>query len=136
MNGNKKFYAAIAAFLAIILALSYFVIQSGQQDAYTMLYFSNPIEPLVYNASENTITVNFTIENHENQAYDYAYSISLIQNYTEVVSRKDKISLKNDEIYNISESFNIADYHDLRVEIKLYREGINGTYRSIWYAKT
>lgn len=130
MDENKKFYAGVLVFLMVVFALSYYVIQSGQQDTYTVLYFSNATDPLVYNASENTLVVNFTIENHEGQDLMYAYVIEL--NDSEVV--KKDIILRNNEIAVISESISIEERYDgLNVSVQLYKEGFNGTYRHIWY---
>lgn len=130
MDENKKFYAGVLVFLMVVFALSYYVIQAGQQDTYTVLYFSNATDPLVYNASENTLVVNFTIENHEGQDLMYAYVIEL--NDSEVV--KKDIILRNNEIAVISESISIEERYDgLNVSVQLYKEGFNGTYRHIWY---
>lgn len=133
MDKNKKFYAAVVAFLAIIFAVSYFVIQSGQQDTYTVLYFSDPIEPLSYNPSKNTLTVNFTIENHEGQDLKYTYALKLDD--SEMI--KKDIALKSNETAVISEYIAVEKvYKSLNVSVQLYKEGFNGTYRQIWYQTT
>jgi hypothetical protein len=133
MSENKKFYATILLFLAIIFALSYFVIQSGQQDAYTMLYFSNPLEPLIYNASENSIAVNFTVENYENQKLLYIYKVSAFyKNKSRDV--EGKIILGDNETAAISEKIILEKFNgNIKIYVKLYREGMAGTYRQIWH---
>lgn len=133
MNENKKFYVAVVAFLAIIFVLSYFVIQSGQQDTYTVLYFSDPIEPLVYNAPEKTLTVNFTIENHENQDLKYTYAIKLGDSG---VVEQD-ITLKEDETAVILEDIDVGEVRgNMKVSVQLYKEGFDEIYRQIWHEVT
>lgn len=140
MDKDKRFYAAVVAFLAIIFALSYWVIQSGQQDTYTMLYFSNPLNPLMYNASENILTLNFTIENHENRQFSYRYDVSLLYEGSAGQVQhtvNGEVFLNKDEVARISKKIGIGEIegNSLKVSIQVYKEEVNETYRSIWYEK-
>jgi len=129
MDENKKFYMAVGIFLVIILAMSYYIIQEGQKDSYTVLYFSNPIEPLIYSDTEKKVSVNFTIENHEYMDLEYIYAIMVGD--LEIV-RKD-ITVKNNEIAAISEDVAIEEFRQgQKVSVQLYREGFEGVYRRIW----
>lgn len=129
MDENKKFFLAIGIFLVIIFALSYYIIQEGQNDTYTVLYFSNPIEPLSYSASDNIIKVNFLIENHENKDLKYTYAV-MVDDLG--VVRKD-ITVKNNEIAAISEDVAVEEIgKGLKVSVQLYRGDIEGVYRQVW----
>lgn len=130
MNESKKFYAVIGIFLVIVFTFSYYVIQEGQKDTYTVLYFSNPIEPIVYSDPENTIKVNFTIENHEDEDLKYIYAV-LVDDL--MIVRKD-ITVKNTETAVISEDVAIEEFRQgLKVSVQLYRGESNETYRQIWH---
>jgi hypothetical protein len=129
MDENRKIYVVIGAFLLITAMVSYYVIKSGQEDAYTALYFSNPIEPLIYSESEKIIKVNFLIENHEGRDSSYAYVVVLDDR--EVI-RKDA-TVKNSEIISISEDISIGEVREGPVvSVQLYKEGLDGIYRQIW----
>jgi DNA polymerase sigma len=129
MDENRKFYLAIGVSLVIIFMLSYYVIQEGQKDTYTVLYFSNPVEPLSYSTPDNTIKVNFIIENHEDMNLKYIYAVLVDESE---VARKD-ITVKNNEIVAISEDVEIKEFRQgLKVSVQLYREDFGGVYRQIW----
>ncbi len=129
MDKDKKFQASIAAFLVIFFALSYFIIQAGQEDSYTVLYFSNPIEPVVYNYPTETF-VNFTVENHENRDMKYAYLIKI--NDFEMV--KKDITLKDSDTVSFSEKITTRGPSEtINVSVQLYKKGNNEIYRQIWY---
>lgn len=134
MDENKKFFWAIGLFLVIIFALSYYIIQEGQRDTYTVLYFSNPVEPLSYSVSDNTIKVNFIIENHERRDVTYTYLVVLDQDKGTIKKIKSEIVLRSGEIRTISEIFaGIDSKKTSKVATELFIEGSNESYRRIWY---
>lgn len=136
---DKKFYAVVIVFLAIVFVFSYAIIQSGQRDSYTMLYFTNPLEPIVYKAPDSTLMVDFTVENHEEATVDYQYLIRLVYHDQIAANTKSnykgKITLNDGERLNISEKIviEVPPGDRIKVLIELNRGGINETYRSLRY---
>ena len=130
MDKDKKFQVSVVAFLVIVFAFSYYIIQSGQQDPHTVLYFSNPTEPVVYNYPAKTI-VNFKVENHENRDMKYTYLIKI--NEFEMI--KKEITLKSDDAVSFSEDITtrVPSSDTINVSVQLHKEGTNGIYRQIWY---
>lgn len=130
MNNDRKFQVSVATFLLVVFALSYYIIQSGQEDSYTVLYFSNPTEPIVYSPDSNTLLVDFIIENHENQDMSYTYSINV--NDSEMV--KKDVTLKSDDAVSFSEDVITKELGEtINISVQLHKKGRNEIYRQIWY---
>lgn len=130
MGESRKFLMAASLLLVIILATSYYLIKEGQEDSYTVLYFSNPVEPLSYSESEKIIKVNFLVENQENTDLKYVYTILV----DDLELAREDVTVKNNEKVVISEDVYIEEFGEgPRVSVHLYKEGINEPYRNINY---
>ena len=130
MGESRKFLMAALLLLVVVLAMSYYIIKEGQKDPYTVLHFSNPVEPLSYSESEKIIKVNFLIENQENSDLKYVYTI-LVDDLEFV---REDVTVKNNEKVAISEDVTIEEFGDgPKVSVYLYKEGINEPYRKINY---
>ncbi len=136
---DKKFYATVIVFLVLVSVFSYAILQSGQRDSYTVFYFTNPLEPVVYTASDSTLIIDFTVENHEKATIDYQYLIRLVYYDQTAVNTKSnykgKITLNDGERLDISEKIviEVPPGDRIKVLIELNRGGINETYRSLRY---
>jgi hypothetical protein len=124
----------IGVFLVALFLLSYHVINLGQREAYTVLYFSDPVRPLLYDAESKTIAFNFTIENHEYSLRDYTYRIKLLSaEGVELAFKEGEVELRHGENATLSEELMIAE-NPLggKLYVELYVNTSKEPYRSIW----
>jgi uncharacterized membrane protein len=131
---GRIFYIAVVTFLAVISTLSYWAIQSGQRDAYTVLYFTNPLRPILYDASSNTLIVNFTVENHENRDSTYTYVIRIFSSENiELASKDGDVKLGREENVTVSDVLSIAKNPvGGKLYVELYLNTTKEPYRMIW----
>lgn len=135
LERNYRLYLILAALIIGVFASAYSVIHSGQRDAYTVLYFSNPAQPFYYNASGKSLLVNFTLENHEGREVSYVYHVTLFQG-EETRRVEAGIALQDGETRTVSQVFQEVDASKpLKVAVELYLKGSNESYRRIWYGE-
>jgi len=127
----KVFYVVYMVALLSALALFYFVVKEGQEDNYTILYFSNPVEPIVYTA-DNSLAFNFTIENHEGRPMNYTYSVYL---YNSTKSfKRGSVFLNDNQSITISQKIQVSNYSaGIQIFVDIFQDGKNSVYRRIWY---
>lgn len=131
-----RLWLGLVFILGGLFAVAYFIIQEGQKEAFTVLYFSDPENPLHFDRESKDIFVNFTVENHEYADMNYIYKVSIKSDDGGILASRDgRLVLAHGENVSISERL---PYKDSLIGGKLYVElYVNNTntdnpYRTIW----
>lgn len=135
---RKIMYGLLALLTIAIIATA--LIFYKPAEPYTILYFTDPLQIKTNVSVNDPFNVNFTVENHEKTNTGYSYFIELIYYDNQTVVKTTNISigditLNDNETATISEKVVIGEpYEDrIMVLVRLYKEGIDGTYRSLRY---
>lgn len=131
---RAKLTIGILLFLVALFFFSYYVIQSGQRDAYTVLYFSNPTQPLLYDVDSKIIAFNFTVANHEYSPKKYTYKIKVLSSENIGLAYKEgNIELGHEKNVTVSEVLSVAKNPvGGKLYVELYINNSTEPYRAIW----
>jgi predicted nucleotidyltransferase component of viral defense system len=129
-----KVWLTVAFILGGLLAVSYVIIQEGQKEAFTVLYFSDPANPILYDSVNKTLFVNFTVENHEYKGMDYLYRLTILSvNGSVLVQRNGGVELERGKNVAVSEKLPFNNMsRGGRLYVELFLNGTNTSYRKIW----
>jgi predicted nucleotidyltransferase component of viral defense system len=129
-----KLWLGVVFFLGGLFAVTYYVIQEGQREAFTALYFSDPLRPIYFDRESNALLVNFTVENQEYRDMAYIYRVSVQMREGDVlVLRGGELGLGHGENVTVAERipFN-GSYIDGKLYVMLYLNDTGEAYRTIW----
>lgn len=129
-----KLWLGLVFLLGVLFAVTYFIIQEGQREAFTVLYFSDPAKPLHFDSESKDIFVNFTVENHEYVDMDYIYKVSIKSDGGGILASRDgRLVLEHGENVTISEKLPYKDsLIGGKLYVELYVNNSKNAYRAIW----
>ena len=129
-----KLWIGIVFLLGGLLAVAYFIIQEGQKESFTVLYFSDPTNPVHFDMESKTVYVNFTVENHEYRDMNYSYKASIRSQDGGVLAFKNgEIVLADGENVTISERLPLNDtLLGSRLYVELFLNNTADAYRGVW----
>ena len=130
---DYRLWLGLVLLLGGLFAVTYIVIQEGQREAFTVLYFSDPVEPVLVDWGNKALYVNFTVENHEYRDIDYLYRVSLRSADEGVLAvREGEVGLGHGENITVSEVLPLNDTRGERLYVELFLNNTGDAYRTIW----
>ena len=108
----------ISLIIGIIIVLVTLILFKPEKENFTQLYFNDHQSLPEY--SQNSYNLSFTIDNHENQDYNYTYVITSIENNNKIVLDKEIIYIKDKENISITKNlkFNVDNITMLQVSLE------------------
>lgn len=127
----------IIGVLILLIALFYFsyhIIESGQRDAYTVLYFYEPTQQIFYDNETKLIAFNFTIANNEYKQVRYEYRAGVLAlDGNDLAYKEGYIELPHGENATITESLSPSKNPvGGKLYVQLYTNNSSEPYRAIW----
>ena len=118
MEDNQLYNALIISLvIGIVIVIAVLIIFRPAEENFTQIYFNDHKSLPVY--SQESYNFSFTIDNHENQDYNYTYVIKSIANNNETILEKSGILIKDKEKVNLTKDIKFDVYNLTMLQVSL-----------------